>query len=389
VAPEELRVTTLVPELDGAVGGVAVDALGFVYVADFGETVWKISPWGEVEILADTLYGASGNAVAADGDLLQASFNAGTVSRIARDGSVETLVRDLAGPVGVAVDDAGGFYVCLCRGNAIAHVSAAGEVREVASGELFSCPNGITRDADGILHVVNFNDGRMLRVTPEGEASLFATLPGGLGHVAFDGADFYVTGFRTNRLYRVSAAGEVTPVAGTGAFAVDDGAGPEATFSSPNGIAYDATRDVLYVNDHRIPWSRRFLRRDRPVSALRRIAFPTLYEAIDGAFASGGAAAVGPRIRAHAARRPNQPYEPILNGYAYRLLQDGEVAAAVAVFEANRDLFPESANVWDSLGEAYAAAGRRDDAVAAYRRSLELDPGNDNARTQLDEPAAD
>ena len=43
----------------------------------------------------------------------------------------------------------------------------------------------------------------------------------------------------------------------------------------------------------------------------------------------------------------------------------------------------ESANVYDSLGEAYAAAGEREKAIASYQRSLALDAKNSNAAAWL------
>lgn len=55
------------------------------------------------------------------------------------------------------------------------------------------------------------------------------------------------------------------------------------------------------------------------------------------------------------------------------------VADAVAVFEKNVERSARSANAYDSLGEAYAAAGDREQAIANYQRSLELDPKNTNA----------
>ncbi|HMA18821.1 MAG TPA: tetratricopeptide repeat protein, partial [Thermoanaerobaculia bacterium] len=45
--------------------------------------------------------------------------------------------------------------------------------------------------------------------------------------------------------------------------------------------------------------------------------------------------------------------------------------------------FPGSSNVHDSLGEAYLAAGDVDAAIRSYRKSLELDPANENARNVL------
>jgi hypothetical protein len=71
--------------------------------------------------------------------------------------------------------------------------------------------------------------------------------------------------------------------------------------------------------------------------------------------------------------------ESQINAMGYALLQRGGVADAVIVFEKNVERFPHSANAYDSLGEAYAAAGDREKAIANYQRSFELDPKNTNA----------
>lgn len=69
-----------------------------------------------------------------------------------------------------------------------------------------------------------------------------------------------------------------------------------------------------------------------------------------------------------------QNFEPQLNSLGYRLLREQQANAAIAVFQLNTRAYPESANTFDSLGEALATVGRRDDAIAAYRRALEIDP---------------
>lgn len=69
-----------------------------------------------------------------------------------------------------------------------------------------------------------------------------------------------------------------------------------------------------------------------------------------------------------------------INRIGYILLEQNRVADAVRVFERNVARFPASANVYDSLGEAYAAAGAKAKAIASYERSLALDPNNGNAR---------
>jgi len=75
--------------------------------------------------------------------------------------------------------------------------------------------------------------------------------------------------------------------------------------------------------------------------------------------------------------------EEVLNRLGYRLLSVGQVSAAVAILRRNVEAYPNSANVYDSLGEACAAAGDTSGAIANYRRSLALDPTNRNAVRML------
>jgi CubicO group peptidase (beta-lactamase class C family) len=75
--------------------------------------------------------------------------------------------------------------------------------------------------------------------------------------------------------------------------------------------------------------------------------------------------------------------EPQLNTLGYALLGSGKVDAAIAIFQLNVEAYPESGNVHDSLAEAQMEAGRKDDAIRSYARSLQLDPANRNAVDQL------
>ncbi len=62
--------------------------------------------------------------------------------------------------------------------------------------------------------------------------------------------------------------------------------------------------------------------------------------------------------------------EPLFNRLGYRSLQAGDIATAIEILRFVTVVRPESSNAFDSLGEAYAAAGKRDLAIAAYRTSL-------------------
>lgn len=84
-------------------------------------------------------------------------------------------------------------------------------------------------------------------------------------------------------------------------------------------------------------------------------------------------------------RNPNfQPLEKDLNSWAYRMLNGGgKPKEALEIFKLNVFLYPASANVFDSVAEAYEKNGFRDLAIENYKHSLELNPKNTNAVEQL------
>jgi CubicO group peptidase (beta-lactamase class C family) len=70
------------------------------------------------------------------------------------------------------------------------------------------------------------------------------------------------------------------------------------------------------------------------------------------------------------------PSEGETNRMGYNLLGVGRFADAITLFRLNALLHPESANAHDSLGEAYLTDGQNAQALASYRRVLELAPGH-------------
>jgi hypothetical protein len=72
-----------------------------------------------------------------------------------------------------------------------------------------------------------------------------------------------------------------------------------------------------------------------------------------------------------------------LNGLGYSLLSQKKFPEALAFFQWNAELFPESANVYDSLAEGYAKNGQPDLAIQNYERALAIDPKNANAAKEL------
>lgn len=75
--------------------------------------------------------------------------------------------------------------------------------------------------------------------------------------------------------------------------------------------------------------------------------------------------------------------ESELNGWGYALLGTGEIGRAVEIFRLATEIYPASANAFDSLAEAFERSGDQANAILNYQRSLHLDPKNDNARKRL------
>lgn len=75
--------------------------------------------------------------------------------------------------------------------------------------------------------------------------------------------------------------------------------------------------------------------------------------------------------------------EATLNTMGYQLLGRGQIREAVEVFKLGTIEFPDSWNAFDSYAEALMKAGKCEKATLNYQKSLEIDPGNDNAEEML------
>lgn len=103
----------------------------------------------------------------------------------------------------------------------------------------------------------------------------------------------------------------------------------------------------------------------------------TLAELFDEALTSPNIEAFLKKYRAYRAN-PAHVYvssESGINQLGYNLMNRGRIDDAIEVFKLNVEHYPQSANVFDSLAEAYLNKGDKAQAVKYYEKALETDPG--------------
>ena len=74
----------------------------------------------------------------------------------------------------------------------------------------------------------------------------------------------------------------------------------------------------------------------------------------------------------------------VLNRFGYDLIGEQKPEWAVEIFKLNIRLFPNEPNGYDSLGEAYMLTGQKELAKQNYKKVLEMDPENENAKKMLE-----
>ncbi len=305
--------------------GVSADILGNVFVADLGNRrVRRIHPDGTVTTVAGLELRAPRNvAVARDGSLYVADFEAHRVYRVSAGGAVSVAAGTgsrgytgdggfatdaaLAYPAGLAVDQEGALFIGD-TGNKVVRRVAGGIITTVLAA---TAATGVAVDAANVLWVADAGSGRLLRRSPDGRTTAWASAARdvavladgtvllaednvvrkfefGLPNTVFAGnaaaigdhgearsavlrspaalardglGNVYIAERAAHRIRAVTAGGTIVTVAGTGAagFAGDGGAATRAQLDSPAGLAVDAAGNI-YVADQRNHRIRRITR---------------------------------------------------------------------------------------------------------------------------------
>jgi len=257
---------------------VATDLVGNVYVTD-NNLVRKISPTG-----VSTPMAGSGAAGSADGQGAAASFNQ---------------------PLGIAVDGTGTIYVADSKNNTIRMVTQGGQVTIFAgtngaagltngtgTAAKFNNPWGIAVDQNGNIYVADEGNNVIRKITPAGLVSTFAgSGAAGSANGTGTGASFnkptgvsvdlngnvYVADQGNNLIRKITPAGVVTTLAGSGSAGSANGQGTAASFNTPVSISADVS-GTIYVGDE----NNNLIRKITPAGLVTTLAGSGAAGSVDG-----------------------------------------------------------------------------------------------------------
>jgi sugar lactone lactonase YvrE len=301
--------------------GVAVDAVGTVFVADVGNhNIRKITPSGVVSTFAGSVepYGQFGDTdatgtdarfhspaslwMSAGGDLYVGDMGGyNRVRKVSPSRVVSTLFAT-PGTVhqsaigGILQDKAGNFFLTDPIGCFMNRIAVDGTVSVFAGhpgypgvsdsdgpAMLFNTPSGLAIDRSGKLIVADMANHSLRRIVPPAD-SFPMVRDGSPRGVATDRFGNTYTADNDHVIRRVDPAGVESVFVGTpGYYYYGDGVGSEAGFRTPTGVAVDSSGNV-YVTD-------------RDNSCIRRITPAGVVTTFAGSGSERGSAD-GPRLSA-------------------------------------------------------------------------------------------
>jgi hypothetical protein len=264
----------------GEMQGIAVNSAGdVVYVCDTtNNTIRRIrlipdaDPALPISWLVSTIAGAPGGAGYASGTGSVARFNGPFGLALTTGG--ELLVSEATGKrirrlqlVGANPSFAAHWLVSLVAGDASEVTPAGSRVDAFGADARFGDLGGISVAPTGELYIADVGSSSVRRMSAAGDVTTFAGSDAGYADsdsgsaakfnmprdVAVDAAGYvYVADSQNNLIRRVSPAGAVRTVAGTGATGTADGPGNVAAFRALRSVAVSRGGDLVVGDGARV-----------------------------------------------------------------------------------------------------------------------------------------
>ncbi len=246
--------------------GVTADALSFgpdskIYASNNTQGgVSKISLDGTISSFAAAIPGVAGSVFDDSLNLIVASYTNGNIYKINPSGNVSIFVSlgIGSGPAGITKDVAGNIYAA-CSGNQqaplsiIKKITPQGQISDFATGtpSTFYLAGTVAFDNQSNLYVGGFFNTKIYKIEPNGNSTLFTTLPTSgtfLLYMVFKNDFLYVPTFN-NLIHKIDLQGNSIVFAGNGSAGNIDGPALQASFNGSNGLTFNTTGDSLFVSE--------------------------------------------------------------------------------------------------------------------------------------------
>ena len=213
------------PQWVSTVASIALLLTASLVIASPASASPVISAFSNVPNYGYAVSDSSGNVFVSD-------YNTGGLTKVATDGTVSTLAQFSPDSIwGMTINAAGDLFVADWSPGAIYEVTPAGVVTTLFQGSRYQYIYGMAVDGAGNLYTSTCY-GTIIRTTPSGNYSTFATGAGGCG-LAFGPNGTLYSSDGSSTVYAVSPQGAVSPLA--------------SNLLEPYGLAYDTASGLLYV----------------------------------------------------------------------------------------------------------------------------------------------
>jgi len=231
---------------------MAYDSNGNLFIVGYNEhKIYKLKPTDS----DPTIFAGSGTYGSADGTGTEASFYYPWAIEI--DSNDNLFVSDHANHLIRKITPGG--VVTTFAGS-----GSAGSADGTGTAASFNTPTGLSFDSSGNLFVADWLGHNIRKITPSGVVTTFAG-SGSMGPadgtgtaasfyrplgIAIDnGNNLYIGDSYNNKIRKITSAGVVTTLAGSGTAGSADGTGTEASFKTPYGIEMGENNSTIYVAD--------------------------------------------------------------------------------------------------------------------------------------------
>jgi sugar lactone lactonase YvrE len=237
---------------------MAIDSNGNLYASNFtGDTVFKYDMDGNGTSFITGLNTPNGLAFDSNDNLFICDFSGQSIYKYDSNGILLETIPGIVNPSGMIKSfNSDAMIFTNYTTNSIHKLAIDGVISLISNDPQLNGPVGLAFDENGVLYAGNYNDRKIYKILNDGTAIYIAQLPtdGGalpnLGFITYAQGRIWGTTMGSDKIYSINPNGIDDYVLFAGEIAGSlDGDISIATFTTPNGIIFNDSEDIMYITD--------------------------------------------------------------------------------------------------------------------------------------------